>query len=465
VTPTHIVIVEPILDLVATYQPTVPCVRNFITNNCTNGGFQVIVDAGAYNLVDATQVTLIINGGIHSTANVINGYATFTLLQFDGNMAVRVQAQNNFGYISNMLTVVVPAYPDTVAEPPVIAEPPTVQVVSVKAPRTPCGVNPYTNKCSYGSTRLLVYAGKLWQSTERRASKVTLYINDVPYGTINCTQSNSSGNYNYVDINEYLGFDSDTQYAIRAVNEFNTLSQITYVKIPSYPFPPPLPPAPPVPSVSYTILRNNNLNLRELYLSMSGDKTNKPVNATFNISNDIGSTAISSPAIYTGSWPQGSTLTINNNSYITGKGGDGGAVATSGNPGGPAIILQYTATINNYGVIGGGGGGGGGGRHNSSSSFAAALYKPGGGGGGAGIVPGSGGTGSGGSGAAGTKTAGGAGAGGRTFGGAGGALGQPGAGSSSGITAGGAAGAAIVRNGFGLTLNNIGSGVVYGSTS
>jgi len=465
VTPTHIVIVEPILDLVATYQPTVPCVRNFITNNCTNGGFQVIVDAGAYNLVDATQVTLIINGGIHSTANVINGYATFTLLQFDGNMAVRVQAQNNFGYISNMLTVVVPAYPDTVAEPPVIAEPPTVQVVSVKAPRTPCGVNPYTNKCSYGSTRLLVYAGKLWQSTERRASKVTLYINDVPYGTINCTQSNSSGNYNYVDINEYLGFDSDTQYAIRAVNEFNTLSQITYVKIPSYPFPPPLPPAPPVPSVSYTILRNNNLNLRELYLSMSGDKTNKPVNATFNISNDIGSTAISSPAIYTGSWPQGSTLTINNNSYITGRGGDGGAVATSGNPGGPAIILQYTATINNYGVIGGGGGGGGGGRHNSSSSFAAALYKPGGGGGGAGIVPGSGGTGSGGSGAAGTKTAGGAGAGGRTFGGAGGALGQPGAGSSSGITAGGAAGAAIVRNGFGLTLNNIGSGVVYGSTS
>mgnify|MGYP006893623877 FL=1 len=111
--------------MIAVYQPAVPCVRNFITNNCTNGGFQVTIDAGSYNLINATQVTLIINNGIHSTAPVnSNGYATFTLNEFDGNTAVRVEAQNNFGYRSNVITVVIPAYPAAPNPPPAPAPAP-----------------------------------------------------------------------------------------------------------------------------------------------------------------------------------------------------------------------------------------------------------------------------------------------------------------------------------------------------
>lgn len=58
----------------------------------------------------------------------------------------------------------------------------------------------------------------------------------------------------------------------------------------------------------------------------------------------------------------GDTLKVVNKGYIIGKGGVGGGVATAGSPGGPALDLFYSASIDNsVGYIAGGGGGGGGG--------------------------------------------------------------------------------------------------------
>lgn len=66
-------------------------------------------------------------------------------------------------------------------------------------------------------------------------------------------------------------------------------------------------------------------------------------------------------------YPAGSTLTLNNNGFIYGrggKGGKGGACPTlngsNGGRGGDAVRLSLTTFINNRGVIAGGGGGGGG---------------------------------------------------------------------------------------------------------
>lgn len=108
-----------------------------------------------------------------------------------------------------------------------------------------------------------------------------------------------------------------------------------------------------------------------------------PVIITINAGIYISSNDTSIAALTTGSFPQG--LTIINNGFIMGKGGNGG-YATAGvnvyapTVGGPAISLGATTTINMAGTTSyiGGGGGGGGYMPNSGSEIW------GGGGGGAG---------------------------------------------------------------------------------
>ncbi|MFD1260821.1 hypothetical protein [Entomomonas asaccharolytica] len=93
------------------------------------------------------------------------------------------------------------------------------------------------------------------------------------------------------------------------------------------------------------------------------------------------------PALKTGIFPKKSKLTIINNSYIRGHGGNGGKSRTDGEPGGDAILIEYPCIIdNNNGYLYGGGGGGGGFwvSYSSDDSFWYAL----GGSGGAGSISG-----------------------------------------------------------------------------
>jgi hypothetical protein len=108
-----------------------------------------------------------------------------------------------------------------------------------------------------------------------------------------------------------------------------------------------------------------------------------PVVFTINAGVTIWSATTSVAALTTGSFPRG--LTIINNGWIMGMGGNGGYAAAGLNVGpptvgGPAISLGATTTINMAGTTSyiGGGGGGGGGMLNSGSEI------NGGGGGGAG---------------------------------------------------------------------------------
>lgn len=86
----------------------------------------------------------------------------------------------------------------------------------------------------------------------------------------------------------------------------------------------------------------------------------------------------------------GDTVTLNNNGYIIGYGGPGGAgngvgdVYGGGSPGGNALSLSFATTINNAGIIAGGGGGGGGGASRYLNVWKGSVYYDGGGGGGGG---------------------------------------------------------------------------------
>jgi hypothetical protein len=95
------------------------------------------------------------------------------------------------------------------------------------------------------------------------------------------------------------------------------------------------------------------------------------VNCTINSGVEVTSTSTGSYAFDTGSAFVGKTVTLSliNNGYIVGKGGDGGrggnsvfgnatqGLTVSGN-GGPAFIARQAISITNNGTIGGGGGGG-----------------------------------------------------------------------------------------------------------
>jgi hypothetical protein len=230
-----------------------------------------------------------------------------------------------------------------------------------------------------------------------------------------------------------------------------------------------------------TITGGNNIDLRSLYEAQTGDYSSSPVDISFIVTGDIGSTSTGTASIVTGSWPAGSNITLTNNAIIAGAGGRGGNAwagqyyGENGSPGGSAISLSYNITINNLGTIGGGGGGGGGGSW--FYPFNGGFLVTAGGGGGAGFSGGGAGVcnSPGNSsnncqgGNAGTSSNGGAG--GvysyrfrsvtlTAYGGNGGNLGQSGTSGAPGNNnnnraypgAGGNAGSAIVRNGYTYTL-------------
>lgn len=170
----------------------------------------------------------------------------------------------------------------------------------------------------------------------------------------------------------------------------------------------------------------------------------------------VGSGNINSYALDTGTgWTTGDTITIINNGFIRGKGGNGGkgqdtvsngdaknpgpipsGLAGDGERGGHGLRLQYATSIQNNGSIHSGGGGGGGSAAFTYLVATTTNYTSGaGGGGGAGRNVGTGGaggssynSGTGGAGSNGTFTAGGTGgyAGNGTYGGNGGGPGAAG---------------------------------------
>lgn len=110
----------------------------------------------------------------------------------------------------------------------------------------------------------------------------------------------------------------------------------------------------------------DNINLRTIYdgLFPSPDASTE-VKVIIDTGVTIGSASTGSPALDTGTWPAGATLTLENRGLIVGRGGDGAqgddaGAGDDGGAGGDAINMQYDMDLNNLGIIGGGGGGGGG---------------------------------------------------------------------------------------------------------
>jgi len=177
-----------------------------------------------------------------------------------------------------------------------------------------------------------------------------------------------------------------------------------------------------VPPPAATLIQadQTNFNLRNYLISLGWDGTSL-VSAVFTINAGvvISSNSTSIPGFTTGgNFPPGSDVTIVNNGYILGMGGQGGhgstatlmngtdklglpttyyqfsAHGTSGLPGGTALafngsldpLVSAKIKLTNNGIIGGGGGGGGG------ASSIVQPYGPDGGGGRSGrtntVVPG-----------------------------------------------------------------------------
>jgi hypothetical protein len=145
------------------------------------------------------------------------------------------------------------------------------------------------------------------------------------------------------------------------------------------------------PAFSFTISSHlDQANLRTLAVN-AGWNQSTPVVATLASGYYIYSTVLGAAALtIDGSFPGGVTLI--NNGFIMGKGGNGGsappaALNTTGNggtlqSGSLAIVLGVSCTIQNNSYIGGGGGGGGGGRSTGTSIYTSAGSMGGGGAGG-----------------------------------------------------------------------------------
>lgn len=137
---------------------------------------------------------------------------------------------------------------------------------------------------------------------------------------------------------------------------------------------------------SFSIASNQtNANLRTLAVNAGWNQASN-VSATINGGVYISSNGTGTPALtVNGSFPAGVTLT--NNGFIVGAGGNGGTgyyYGTAGAGGGTALSVSTAISITNNGTVAGGGGGGGGGMSAGSSpdkggSFS---YWTGGGGGG-----------------------------------------------------------------------------------
>lgn len=230
---------------------------------------------------------------------------------------------------------------------------------------------------------------------------------------------------------------------------------------------------------TFTISANtSNANLASLATAAGWDGSSN-LQATINSGVYVYSTSTGTPALtISGSFPAGVTLI--NNGYIVGRGGNGGAGrsvsgfsgygGSNGGTGGNALTVSTACTVENNGTIAGGGGGGGGGRATYKNVFIGdwnTYYHYGGSGGGGGRTGlsnssgGAGGAASGGAGgsagiAGGAGTSSSAGAGGGGYGGfggnggnwgAGGATGGYGSGTSvGGPYAGGGGGSAVSGN-------------------
>lgn len=125
------------------------------------------------------------------------------------------------------------------------------------------------------------------------------------------------------------------------------------------------------------------------------------VNLTIGSGVVLYSSSTSIPAFNVGAVPSGSPITITNNGYIVGRGGQGvgkgspsqsdhNLTAPSSANGGTALVTNVPISVNNLGTIGGGGGGGGAGGSTSadcscSGCGGVALAGMGPGGGGAGF--------------------------------------------------------------------------------
>jgi len=144
-----------------------------------------------------------------------------------------------------------------------------------------------------------------------------------------------------------------------------------------------------------TFFANITTNQQELnlynYLVSQGWDGTSPAEVTIDAGVYIWSDNTSVAALHTGgAYPGG--LTIINNGFIMGKGGNGGyqnadlATYTPPTSGGPAIILTQAVTIeNSNGYIGGGGGGGAGSTGGPINILNTPAYAPGGGGAGGGL--------------------------------------------------------------------------------
>jgi len=133
-------------------------------------------------------------------------------------------------------------------------------------------------------------------------------------------------------------------------------------------------------TITYTGFSSGVNLLNDFKAAYPNWNTVAPVNLTVNLSKNCYSTDANVPAMTTGTFPTGSTITLNvaKDAYITGAGGAGGAgggyttnmigycifdIANppqSGKPGGDAISLGTNINLNNTGIISGGGAGGSG---------------------------------------------------------------------------------------------------------
>lgn len=120
----------------------------------------------------------------------------------------------------------------------------------------------------------------------------------------------------------------------------------------------------------------------------NGWNQSDPVVCTLTNNSWIYESGIGNYAFYISGFPGGSELTIVNNGYIVGQGGNGGGAGAGGGSGGHAIYAGSAVTIYNYGGIYGGGGGGGGGGgyygYNASAFCESGVWCYAGGGGGGG---------------------------------------------------------------------------------
>lgn len=224
-----------------------------------------------------------------------------------------------------------------------------------------------------------------------------------------------------------------------------------------------------------------NYNIKAAAIATGWNGTT-PANCTVTVNAGVvvGSGSTSAYAMDTGTgWPVGTLLSLTNNGYIIGEGGNGGPVisgavsrTTAGLAGGPSLNLRYPMTITNgAGYIYSGGGGGGSSQaiyYIASYSGAVGIYQAMAGGGGAGQYGGAAGTGNapGYAPAAGGLAAGGFGAGGRAAGGtlnvAGGvSAGLYGCGGGGGGANGGGGGAWGPAGGHGLAITTNGNAITW----